>query len=189
MSTLAGYALSRISFRGRTAILIIKLIGRAVPAVGMLIGAFFVLFYIGLLYTIPGVVLLRTSIGLPLTIWIMKGFFDSIPWDIEQSALIDGCTRFGVWRKVLFPLVTPGIAAIALLSFSEAWEDFIYVYILLPKGQANVLSVLIQGLIATEVIDYPLLAAMSLFYSLPPIIFFILCQKFLVKVTIVSVRG
>ncbi|MFB0522083.1 MAG: carbohydrate ABC transporter permease [Desulfatiglandales bacterium] len=184
--TLAAYALSRIEFRGKTLILGLQLLLRAFPGVLLLIGTFFVLFYLRLLYTIPGVVLARMSMEIPYGVWIMKGFFDGVPWDIEWAALVDGCSRIKAWRTVVFPLVKPGLLAISIFAFLAGWEDFIFAYILLP-GETKVLSVLIRGLIATEVVDYGLLAAMSLFYMMPALVFFLIAQWALTKVTIAGV--
>ena len=185
--TLAAYALSRMEFHGKTLILGLQMLLRAFPGVLLLIGTFFVLLHLRLLYTIPGVVMARMAMEIPYGVWIMKGFFDGVPWDIERAALIDGCSRIQAWRKVLFPLVLPGVLAISLFAFLAGWEDFVFAYILLP-GQTQVLSVLIQGLIATEVTDYGLLAAMSLFYMAPAMILFLIAQRALMKVTIASVR-
>ncbi|MFQ6057345.1 MAG: carbohydrate ABC transporter permease [Anaerolineae bacterium] len=185
--TLAAYALSRMEFRGKTLILGLQMLLRAFPGVLLLIGTFFVLLRLRLLYSIPGVVLARMSMEIPYGVWIMKGFFDGVPWDIEWAALVDGCSRIQAWRKILFPLVTPGLLAISLFAFLAGWEDFIFAYILLP-GETKVLSVLLQGLMATEVMDYGLLAAMSLFYITPAMIFFLVAQKALTMVTIAGVR-
>jgi len=185
--TLAAYAVSRIEFRGKTLILGLQMMLRAFPGVLLLIGTFFVLMYIRLLYTIPGVVLARMTMEIPYGVWIMKGFFDGVPWDIEWAALVDGCTRIKAWRKVIFPLVTPGLLAVAIFAFLAGWEDFIFAYILLP-GETKVLSVLLQGLMATEVMDYGLLAAISLFYMTPALLFFVLAQRALGQVTIAGVR-
>ncbi|NIO00418.1 MAG: ABC transporter permease subunit, partial [Anaerolineae bacterium] len=65
-------------------------------------------------------------------IWIMKGFFDGVPWDIEWAALVDGCSRFQAWRKILFPLVKPGLLVISIFAFLAGWEDFVFAFILLP---------------------------------------------------------
>ena len=185
--TLAAYAVSRMEFRGKGLVLALQMLLRAFPGVLLLIGTFFVLFYLRLLYTIPGVVLARMSMEIPYGVWIMKGFFDGVPWHIEWAALVDGCTRLQAWRKIMFPLVMPGLLAVSLFAFLAGWEDFIFAYILLP-GQTQVFSVLIQGLIATEVIDYGLLAAISLFYMLPALLFFLLAQRALTRVTVAGVR-
>ena len=181
--SLAAYALSRMEFRGKTLILGLQMLLRAFPGVLLLIGTFFVLLRLRLLYTIPGVVLARMSMEIPYGVWIMKGFFDGVPWDIEWAALVDGCTRLKAWRKIMFPLVKPGLLAISIFAFLAGWEDFIFAYILLP-GETKVLSVLLQGLMATEVIDYGLLAAIALFYMTPAMLFFLVAQRDLARVTI-----
>jgi inositol-phosphate transport system permease protein len=186
--TLAAYALSRIEFRGKTLILGLQMLLRAFPGVLLLIGTFFVLLRLRLLYTIPGVILARMSMEIPYGVWIMKGFFDGVPWDIEWAALVDGCSRIHAWRKILFPLVIPGLLAISLFAFLAGWEDFVFAYILLP-GETKVMSVLLQGLMATEVMDYGLLAAISLFYILPAMIFFLIAQRALARVAIAGVRA
>ena len=185
--TLAAYALSRMEFRGKTFILGLQMLLRAFPGVLLLIGTFFVLMYMRLLYTIPGVVLARMSMEIPYGVWIMKGFFDGVPWDIEWAALVDGCTRIRAWREIMFPLVKPGLLAVSIFAFLAGWEDFVFAYILLP-GETKVLSVLLQGLMATEVMDYGLLAAMSLFYMTPALLFFLIAQRALARVTIAGVR-
>lgn len=184
--TLAAYALSRMEFRGKTFILGLQMLLRAFPGVLLLIGTFFVLMYMRLLYTIPGVVLARMSMEIPYGVWIMKGFFDGVPWDIEWAALVDGCTRIKAWREIMFPLVKPGLLAVSIFAFLAGWEDFVFAYILLP-GETKVLSVLLQGLMATEVMDYGLLAAMSLFYVTPALLFFLVAQRALARVTIAGV--
>ena len=185
---LAGYALSRVEFRGKTFFLVLQLVLHAVPGPILLIGIFFLLLYIGLLHQIPGVALARAALEIPLGIWMAKGFFDRIPWDVERSAMVDGCTRFQVWYKIFLPLVKPGIAAVFIWGFLFAWHDFIYVYTLLP-GTIKLMSTLIQSLLATEVIDYGYLAAMSLVYALPPLALFIFLQRALLKVPIFGGKG
>jgi inositol-phosphate transport system permease protein len=186
--TLAAYALSRIEFRGKTLILGLQMLLRAFPGVLLLIGTFFVLLRLRLLYTIPGLVLARMSMEIPYGVWIMKGFFDAVPWDIEWAALVDGCTRFQAWYQILFPLVKPGILAVSIFAFLAGWEDFIFAYILLP-GETKVLSVLLQGLMATEVVDYGLLAAIALFYMTPALLFFLIAQRALARITVAGGRG
>jgi inositol-phosphate transport system permease protein len=185
--TLAAFALSRLDFRGKALILGLQMLLRAFPGVLLLIGTFFVLLRMRLLYTIPGVILARMSMEIPYGVWIMKGFFDGVPWDIEWAALVDGCSRIKAWRKILFPLVKPGLLAISIFAFLAGWEDFVFAYILLP-GETKVLSVLLQGLMATEVIDYGLLAAISLFYIAPALLFFLVAQRALARVTVAGVR-
>jgi inositol-phosphate transport system permease protein len=184
-----GYPLSRFEFRGKSFFLSLQLMLHAFTGQILLIAMFLLLFYTKLLYKIPGVALARASLEIPLGIWIAKGFFDRIPWDIERSAVIDGCNRLQVWYKVLLPLVKPGIAAIFIWAFLFAWHDFIYVYTLLQPDAVPLLSTLLQGLLATEVVDYGVIAALSLLYMLPPLVLFIILQKSLLKVSILGGKG
>ncbi|MBA7537680.1 Diacetylchitobiose uptake system permease protein DasC [subsurface metagenome] len=186
--TLTGYALSRIEFRGKAFFLSMQLILHAISGQILLIAIFFLLLYTKLLYKIPGVALARASLEIPLGVWMIKGFFDAVPWDIERSAMIDGCTRFQIWYKIFLPLIKPGIGAVFIWGFLFAWHDFIYVYTLLP-GTVPLLSTLVQGLLATEVVDYGVIAAISLFYMLPPLFLFIFLQKALMKAPIMGGKG
>ena len=186
--TLTGYALSRIEFRGKAFFLSMQLILHAVSGQILLIAIFFLLLYTKLLYKIPGVALARASLEIPLGVWMAKGFFDTVPWDIERSAMIDGCNRFQVWYKIFLPLIKPGIGALFIWGFLFAWHDFIYVYTLLP-GTVPLLSTLVQGLLATEVVDYGVIAAISLFYMLPPLFLFVFLQKALMKAPIMGGKG
>lgn len=185
---LAGYTLSRIEFRGKSFFLVLQLVLHAVPGQILLIAIFFLLLYIGLLHQIPGVALARAALEIPLGIWMAKGFFDGIPWDVERSAMVDGCTRFQVWYKIFLPLVRPGIAAVFIWGFLFAWHDFIYVYTLLP-GTIKLMATLIQSLLATEVIDYGYLAALSLVYLIPPLALFVFLQRALLKVPVFGGKG
>ena len=185
---LAGYAVSRIEFKGKNTFLVLQLFLHAVPGQILLIAIFFLLYYLHLLHKIPGIALARASLEIPLGVWMTKGFFDAIPWDVERAAMIDGCTRLQVWYKIFLPLVKPGVAAVFIWGFLFAWHDFIYVYTLLP-GTAKLMSTLIQILLATEVIDYGYLAAMSLLYMLPPLTLFVLLQRALLKVPIFGGKG
>jgi inositol-phosphate transport system permease protein len=185
---LAGYALSRIEFRGKNLFLVLQLFLHAVPGQILLIAIFFLLFYTKLLHKIPGVALARASLEIPLGIWMAKGFFDGVPWDVERSAMIDGCTRFQIWYKIFLPLVKPGIAAVFIWGFLFAWHDFIYVYTLLP-GTTKLMSTLIQTLLATEVVDYGYLAALSLIYMIPPLALFVFLQRALLRVPVFGGKG
>lgn len=182
---LAGYALSRIRSRKAGFFLFLQLALHAVPAINLLIALFFILFYLRLLYTIFGVALIAVAVGVPIGTWIIKGFFDGISVDIERAARIDGCTQFQIWWKIILPLVKPGIYAIFIWAFLGGWSDFIFVYTFLP-GTTPVLATLIQSLLATEVVDYGFLAALSLFYLLPPLFLFVSLQKALSKAPIMG---
>jgi len=198
VSSLAGYALSRISFPGRKIFLGTTLILHAFPSVTLLIAIYFVLRWItgvpvlgrgipflgGFGYnTLGGVILVSVALELPLGIWLMKGFFDNISWDIERAALIDGCTRFRVWWQIVMPLIRPGIAALAIFTFISGWNAFLIPYTFLTKEELSTLAPYLRGLLSdTAPVSYSTVAAVGLFQLIPVIVFFIFTQEYLLNI-------
>ncbi len=128
ISSMAGYALSRLKFPGRRMFLSFPIILHAFPSATLLFAIFFVLRAIRLYDSILGVILVSVSLSLPLGIWLMKGFFDNVSWDIEMAALIDGCSRLRAWWSVILPIVRPGLAALLIFSFLGGWGAYIIPY-------------------------------------------------------------
>jgi len=190
ISTLAGYVISRMKFPGRSFLLASTLILHAFPAVSLLIALYYILRSLNLLDTITGVMLAKAGFFTPFGTWIMKGFFDGISWDVEMSALIDGATRFQAWRKVMLPIVKPGIAAISIFSFLMGWSEYIFVVTFNRSYSSWTLTSYISAIISDyRFADYGLLAAVSLFYMFPIILFFIFTQKYLMKITLGGMKG
>ncbi|MCD6541082.1 carbohydrate ABC transporter permease [Candidatus Bipolaricaulota bacterium] len=196
VATLAGFALSRMQFRGRESIMRLIILLHAFPGITLLIAIFYVLYFltrathIKFLDSLWGVALVKASLEIPWSAWIIKGFFDNIPWEVEWSAYIDGCNRFQAWYKVILPQLKPGIAAISIFSFLAGWGEFIYLYTFIFSEQNQTLSLLIKALIGEfRFTDYGLLAAVSLFYIVPVLIFFIFTQKGLMRVTVGGIKG
>jgi len=133
----------------------------------------------------------KMAVDLPLGVWVLKGFYDGIPWDTEIAALVDGTSRFGAFFRVMLPLVSPGIFSIALFSFLSGWGEFIFVYTFIQTSTNWTLSMLIQSLFASEMggINLALIAALSVFYLVPVLVLFVVGEKYLVRVTIGGVKG
>jgi len=198
ISAMAGYALSRISFPGRRVFLGGTLILHAFPAVTLLIGIFFVLRWItpipllgrglpligGFGYnTIGGVIAVSLTLQLPLGIWLMKGFFDHVSWDMERAALIDGCTRLRLWWQIILPTIRPGIAALAIFSFIAGWGSFLIPYTFITDQTRSVIAAYLNNLLgATTPVNYSAVAAVGLFQLLPILIFFIFSQEYLLNI-------
>jgi inositol-phosphate transport system permease protein len=190
VSTSAAYVVSRMYFPGRSMILASTLILHAFPAITLLIALYYILRTLGLLDSLWGVILVRAGLMVPFGIWVMKGFFDDIPWDIEMSALIDGATRFQTFWKVMLPLVKPGIAAIAVFAFMAGWAEYIFLVTFVRDPNSWTLSSYINAIIGNyRFTNYGLLAAVSLFYMFPVLLFFLLTQKLLMKVTVGGIKG
>jgi inositol-phosphate transport system permease protein len=195
VSSLAGYAISRMRFPGRSSMMTFIIALHAFPGVLMLVALLYILVKLGLygkgFLTLAGITLIKTGLEIPMATWILKGFFDGIPWEVEEAAFIDGCSKFMAWRKVLFPIVKPGISAIAVFAFMSGWGEWILAYTYLKDPKWYTLPVLLYSCIGEfKYVDWGFLAAMALFYLIPSLIFFILAQKTLLKIQLVgAVKG
>jgi len=200
VSSMSAYALSRMKFAGRKGFLSATLILHAFPSVTLLIPIYFVLRWItkipiigkGLpliggfgFNTIGGVALVMVAFQLPFGVWIMKGFFDNISWDMERSALIDGASRFQVWWKILMPNIKPGIAALSIFAFISGWNAYLipFTFTVGRAGKTTVLSVYLQNFMSESVMtEWNMVAAVGLFQLIPVLIFFFFTQEALLNI-------
>jgi len=198
LSALAGYALSRISFAGRKTFLAGTLILHAFPSVTLLISIYFVLRWIskvpilgkglpiigGFGYnTVGGVAMVMVALSLPLGIWLMKGFFDNVSWDMERAALIDGCSRLRVWWEIMLPSIKPGIAALSIFTFISGWGAFLIPYTFITDQEKSTLAAYLNSLMGeTAPVNYSRVAAVGLFQLFPVLLFFIFTQEYLLSI-------
>ena len=190
VASLAGYYISRFAFRGREAFLQGMLVLHAFPAMTLIIPLFLILHWVGLLDTIAGVMLVLATIELPFYVFVMKGFFDGVPWDIEMSAMTDGASRRQAFRLVVLPQVRVGLIAVAVFAFIRAWEEYIFVRTMLIENTNWVMSLYLFW-VADDImgVDYGIVAAVSMFYVLPSLLLYVFCQRYLTQMTIGGIRG
>jgi inositol-phosphate transport system permease protein len=190
VASLAGYYISRFAFRGREAFLQGMLVLHAFPAMTLIIPLFLILHWVGLLDTIIGVMLVLATIELPFYVFVMKGFFDAVPWDIEMSAMTDGATRRQAFRLVVLPQVRVGLIAVGVFAFIRAWEEYIFVRTMLIENTNWVMSLYLFW-VSDDImgVDYGIVAAVSVFYVLPSLLLYVFCQKYLTQMTIGGIRG
>ncbi len=190
ISSMAGYALSRLRFPGRRMFLSFTIILHAFPSATLLIALFFVLRAVRLYDSILGVVLVSVSLELPLGIWLMKGFFDNVSWDIEMAALIDGCSRLRAWWSVVLPIVRPGLAALMIFSFLGGWGAYIIPYTFLVTATIQPISVYLQSLTGDYTfVNYGVVAAVGLFQLVPVLIFYTFAQRSLLNLYSGGMKG
>lgn len=205
ISSMAGYTLSRIRFAGRRGFLAMTLILHAFPSVTLLISIYFVLRWIsgipllgrgipligGFGYnTLGGVILVSVALQLPLGVWLMKGFFDGVSWDIERAALIDGCGRWRTWWQVMMPQIRPGIAALSIFSFISGWGSFLIPYTFMTAHTKSVMAAYLNKLVGdTSPVNYSTVAAVGLFQMVPVLIFFIFTQEYLLSIFSGGTKG
>ena len=190
-SSLAGYALSRYKFRGRSKLLTLTILLHAFPGITLLIALFYVLNTLNLYNTLIGVIIVKVALDLPLGIWIMKGFFDSLPWDIEMSALVDGASRLGAWWRIIMPNVRNGLMAVLIFGFLSGWSEFIYVLTFIASQDYWTLSMLVYALTSGEYsyINPGVTATVAIIYMIPVMIFFLFAQKYLLRIQIAAKGG
>ena len=190
MSTLAGYYLSRYDFPGRAGYLKGLLVLHAFPAMTLIIPIFLLLHWIGLLDTLTGVVLVIAALELPFAIFVMKGFFDAVPWDIEMSAMTDGASRRQAFLLIVLPQVTSGMIAIAIFSFLRGWEEYVFVRTLLFDKSNWTMSLYLFWMREDVMgVDYAMVSAMGVFYVLPSVLLYAFTQKYLTQMTIGGIKG
>jgi multiple sugar transport system permease protein len=177
----AAYAFSRLDFPGRKFLFFAVLLRNMFPAVIFLVPLFILMRLLGLVNTHGSLILTYLTFGLPLAIWLLKGFYDNIPYQLEQAARIDGATRFQAFLLIVMPLSTPGIIATAIYSFIGAWNEYIFAYTFLNRNEQLTLPVGIQRFFSENTTDFPGLMAASFIMSLPVVVLFLLLQRYFVR--------
>ncbi len=190
IATVCGYYLSRFAFYGRSAFLQTLLILEVFHPWMLTIPIFLVIYWIGLLNNLAGPILVLTVIDLPFFIFIMKGFFDAVPWDIEMSAMTDGASRRQAFRHVVLPQVWAGIIAISVLGFIRGWEEYVFVTALRTGNSYWVMSTYLYY-VADDVmgVDYGVVAAVSVFYMAPSLLLYMFLQRNLTQLTLGGIKG
>jgi inositol-phosphate transport system permease protein len=183
VSSTAGYVLSRLNVPARAFFLAGVMVLHAFPSITLIVAIFLVLQMIGLYDTLIGVIFVKAAVDMPLGIWIMKGFYDTVPWEIEIAGVQDGASRFTVWRRLVLPQVRPGFLALGLFTFLLAWSEYVLPQVLAPGNNAQVLSVYLAALIADDNnFDMALFKSVGLFYIAPVLLLFAFFQKYLMNI-------
>ena len=183
VSSTAGYAISRLNIPFRKEFLAGVLVLHAIPSITLIIAIFLILQILGLYNSLFGVIIVMTSLQLPLGIWIMKGFYDTVPWEIEMAGLQDGASRFRVWYSLVLPQVRPGLIALGVFSFLAGWSEYILPTVLAPANNVQVLSGYLASLIADDQhFDFNLFKSVGLFYALPVVFLYLFFQDKLMNI-------
>jgi multiple sugar transport system permease protein len=176
----AAYALSRWAERGKHALSFAILVTRMAPPIAFTIPFFLFYRWIGLLDTVTGLVLIYTSFNLPLVIWMMQPFFETVPPSLEEAALVDGASTRTIFLKIVLPMVAPGIAATAILCFLYAWNDFFFALIL-TRTNARTAPVAVVNFMNYEGWEWGKIAAGGSLVMAPVLIFSLAVRRYLVS--------
>jgi multiple sugar transport system permease protein len=188
LGTLAGYAASRFRFRGRDDFMFFALSTRMIPPTAVLVFYHMMFAQVGLTDTVTGLVIVTTFINLGLATWIMKGFFDGVPREVEAIALINGYSRFYAFRKLVLPMVKGGAAATAGFCFIFAWNEFAFSSIL-STTQAKTLPVRLSAAMGATGIEWTQICAAGVVLVVPVAVFFYLIRRHLLMGMTFGVLG
>ncbi len=189
LASTAGYALSRYKFIGRKSAMLGIMTTQMFPATMLLLPMYIMLMKLGLLNSYLGIVIVYSSTALPFCVWQMKGYYDTIPFSLEEAARIDGCTRWQAFYKIILPLASPALVITALFSFMSAWSEYIVAAQILQDTKLYTLPIGLKSFQSNLTTEWGLYAAASLIVSIPVVVLFIILSRWLVSgLTLGSVK-
>lgn len=190
IAALAGYALSRFRFRGKIWIAGLLLVTQMFPLVMLVAPIFKILSPLGLTNSLTGLILVYTAFNVPFASFLMQGFFDGIPNELEQAAMIDGASRFTAFRQIILPLALPGVAATLGFVFTAAWSEMIFALMLISGNDKATFPVGLLSFVSKFSVDYGQMMAAGVLALIPACLFFLLIQRWLVQgMTAGAVKG
>ena len=190
LASTCAYALSRYRFMGRNLGMMALLTTQMFPATMLLLPFFILLSKLGLINSYLGLVIIYSSTALPFCIWQMKGFYDTIPPALEESACLDGCNPFQAFYKIVLPLSTPALVITALFSFMASWSEYVVAAIILQDPELYTLPLGLKSFQSSLATEWGLYTAGAVVVSIPVVILFISLARFLVSgLTLGSVKG
>lgn len=174
---LASIAVSRYRFRSRKTFIVAILVIQMIPAEAMIISTFRVLDGWHLLNTVIGLSAVYIAMVLPFTIWTLRGFVNGVPADLEEAAMIDGCSRNQAFWRVTFPLLAPGLVSTGIFAFIQAWNEFVFALVIMTRPESQTLPIWLRSFVqATKATDWAVVMAGSTLMAIPVIVFFLIVQ-------------
>lgn len=186
----SGYSYARFQFRGKQPALFVILLTQMFPALLLVIPMYLILNSFGLINTHLGLIVAYSTFTLPFCVWMMRGFFQTIPVELEECAILDGCNRLQVLSRITLPLAAPGAAATACFAFVVAWNEFLFALNLTTSEAARTLPVGLSLLVGRYFNDWGVLMAAAVMTTLPTLLIFLFLQKYLITgLTAGAVKG
>jgi N,N'-diacetylchitobiose transport system permease protein len=188
---LAALAVSRFRFRGRKSFIVTLLLVQMIPVEALFISQYKMLEGFDLLNTVAGLTLVYVASVLPFTIWVLRGFVAGVPWELEEAAMIDGCSRFGAFRRITFPLLAPGLVATGVFGFIQAWNEFTLAVVVMTRQDRETLPLWLSGFVdVNRGTDWGAIMAGSTLIAIPVVVFFLVVQGRMVSgLTAGAVKG
>lgn len=179
LGSLAGYAFARTPLPGRGALIYVLLLGQMIPVIVLIIPLYIVFNRIGLLDRLETVILLLSAYHLPFTIWILRSYFQTLPTELEEAALVDGATRLQALTHIVLPLSLPGLFAAGVYTFMQSWNAFIIPLVFTSSDTLRTVTVAIAMFVGRHYTEYGLMSAAGVLASLPPVLMAVFFQRYL----------
>jgi N,N'-diacetylchitobiose transport system permease protein len=190
LAFLAALAAARYRFSGRALLIIMLIVIQMVPLEALIIPIYLTLDRAGQTDRLAGIIVTYLTFVLPFSIWTLRGFIVNIPTELEEAAMVDGCTRAGAFRRILFPLVAPGLVATAVFSFILVWNDYLIAYVLLRSPEKQTLGIWLASFTTNHGTEWGAVMAGSTLFAIPAVLFFLLVQRRVVSgLTAGAVKG
>ncbi|HHV62469.1 MAG TPA: carbohydrate ABC transporter permease [Firmicutes bacterium] len=180
IATLAAYSASRIQFLSKASLLTV-VSSQMYPYVLVMIPFYMIMMRLGLVDKYIGIILTHTVIALPFSLWMLKGYFDRVPKNLDEAAYIDGCGHIKVLTRIILPISAPGLAVVAFFAFMVSWGDYLFVSILSQSKATTTLTILLQTFMVGRRIQWEILSTATVICIVPTIILFSIAQKWLVE--------
>lgn len=177
----AAYAFFRMRFRGRETLYRTVLLAYAFPSIVVLIPLFGMFGALGLLDTLFALIIVNTTLALPFCIWMLRSFFASVPLEIEEAAIVDGASVPVILKRIMIPLIAPGLASVAIFAFVMAWTEYVFASVLIISDDRRPIPVGFAGIIGQYQIDWGLLLAGSVLATLPVVVLFAFVGRWFVR--------
>lgn len=183
LGALAAYAFARLQFRGRSLSFYIIIFTQMLPSISLVVPLYIILSddRLQLTDTLPGLIIVYVTFTLPFTIWVMRSYFQTIPRDLEEAAMVDGCSRLSALLRIVIPLSVPGLAATSIFSFLNSWGEFLMAVVFTSSPAAETVPVVISQFSGVYTIDYQLMAAAGVLACVPPILIALFLSDLLVR--------
>ena len=186
----AGYAFSRFNFGGKRLIIALMLVTQMFPLLMIIAPIYKIVAAMGLLNSLTSLIVVYTAFNVPFATFLMQSFFDGIPKDLEEAAMMDGCTRFQALRKVIFPLTLPGLGATLGFVFTAAWSELLFALMLISRNETMTFPVGLLTFVSKFSVDFGQMMAAGILALIPACLFFLLIQRYLVQgLTAGAVKG
>jgi multiple sugar transport system permease protein len=190
IASLGGYAIARLNFPGRALLARLLVCTYLVPGSLLFIPLFAIMSMLHLLDSLSGLTIAYLGADVPFCTWLLMGYFRSVPVELEEAALVDGCNRVTALIRVVLPVCLPALVVVTFFSFTRSWNEFLYAYVFTSTNKARTITTGLVNFMSADVFYWGPLMASTVISALPPVIMFLLLQRWVVKgLTLGAVKG